>query len=969
MNEKTMNGKKLFKVALPVIIGLVLICLITVVISVVSRPDFNATISNANGIYVKLDGYGITNEKLYGNLRYSYGVTDMLSYVDKILLKGEKVDRNSDEYNIFKLELMLGEDYEDLTDEEVLEKKEEYFRSLAIAGYNTEEEINEYFDLEYRRTNYAKKAYKEWVKNHPYNAETLESAYLEMNAAKYKDSVDAIVVTFDSAEEAKAILELFGVDTSEDALKANSNWINKEKNDKRIAWYEELEAKNAALKTEKDDAKKKELEAEIAQLEENLSSLGLSESEWKKDVYFTEVEVQQIFIDMYNFMNAFYNGGDASNYYDENGKLQAKYNILLENTHYKVVNKKESDKVFVDESVEEVNKDFIEIIKNVSEEAINANCKLTYTSEEATAINSALNTTLFSTLKLDKDHYFYSSYTQEPKAFSGNGTYFLAALLNKYEAPELEYDFDDEVATGKTAPSQEVLDEITAYLLEEKFNDDIVTQMLLDLRAENNFVIYDNFLEGMYKAAWDYLYTTTLKMTAGEYPEYTVNKKNSKTLVFALGDDKVTADTFFEMLEEAHGPQTTLSLMANHFVLSNPKYNTLYNHETGEIYDKEAFKEAFDTNVKNIKYYFSAGMYASSGFDSDYGWDNFLKDYLRMDNENELVLNAAGLDDAFKKFYEDQYSYATVLEKMKEIYTNDYYSLKVINVLVYTDYNHDGSPDTYELEGAENEFWTEQQETLAKKLIEELYKNAAATGQDGLYNQLDAVAKEYNEATYNDEKWGVYKKHGLKAKVENEASYTEASSLVEEFHDKMFEVYKEIEKEGQTGIKFDAPYQVDGSFVTSYGYHKVAITESGDRAYATSDPDKTLGFEELRDSQLALLTENLYKLYLEMQEEDYEANKAEILKELGFAEDYVMDTYLQGALQAYYLPAIEELENETEMDLTFSYMRETAVKEGKIVFTNTADKEYYLEIEAIVRANLEKQLEEEHDHSHDHDHE
>ena len=66
MNEKTMNGKKLFKVALPVIIGLVLICLITVVISVVSRPDFNATISNANGIYVKLDGYGITNEKLYG---------------------------------------------------------------------------------------------------------------------------------------------------------------------------------------------------------------------------------------------------------------------------------------------------------------------------------------------------------------------------------------------------------------------------------------------------------------------------------------------------------------------------------------------------------------------------------------------------------------------------------------------------------------------------------------------------------------------------------------------------------------------------------------------------------------------------------------------------------------------------------------------------------------------------------------
>ena len=35
--------------------------------------------------------------------------------------------------------------------------------------------------------------------------------------------------------------------------------------------------------------------------------------------------------------------------------------------------------------------------------------------------------------------------------------------------------------------------------------------MLLELRTERGLVIYDNFLEGMYKAAWDYLYKTTLK--------------------------------------------------------------------------------------------------------------------------------------------------------------------------------------------------------------------------------------------------------------------------------------------------------------------------------------------------------------------------------------------------------------------------------------------------------------------------
>ena len=92
MNEKTMNGKKVFRTALPVILTLVLIALITLTVTIVSKPDFNANITNPNGAYVKLDGYAITNEKLYLNMRYNYGITEMLAYVDQILLKDEKVE-------------------------------------------------------------------------------------------------------------------------------------------------------------------------------------------------------------------------------------------------------------------------------------------------------------------------------------------------------------------------------------------------------------------------------------------------------------------------------------------------------------------------------------------------------------------------------------------------------------------------------------------------------------------------------------------------------------------------------------------------------------------------------------------------------------------------------------------------------------------------------------------------------------
>ena len=88
---------------------------------------------------------------------------------------------------------------------------------------------------------------------------------------------------------------------------------------------------------------------------------------------------------------------------------------------------------------------------------------------------------------------------------------------------------------------------------------------------------------------------------------------------------------------------------------------------------------------------------------------------------------------------------------MKKIYDNDFYSLTVINVLVYTDYDQNGKPDEYELnEEKEQTAWTQLQEAKAQELLEAIYAAAPATGEDGLYKQLVAVVNEYSQATYND---------------------------------------------------------------------------------------------------------------------------------------------------------------------------------------------------------------------------
>ena len=145
MNEKTMNGKKALKTALPVVIALVLVALITLTISLASRPGFNASIDDPNGAYLKLDGYVITNDKVYVNLRYNYGVSEMLAYVDEILLKDINVDRNSEEYIAVKNKLIYGENHEDLTATEKAEKlanELELYEGLRLSVSHCEEVIN-----------------------------------------------------------------------------------------------------------------------------------------------------------------------------------------------------------------------------------------------------------------------------------------------------------------------------------------------------------------------------------------------------------------------------------------------------------------------------------------------------------------------------------------------------------------------------------------------------------------------------------------------------------------------------------------------------------------------------------------------------------------------------------------------------------------------------------------------------------
>lgn len=962
----SMDGKSALRVALPVIIGLIVVAISTVIIAIASKPKANPQIDNPKDVYANFGSYQLSNDKLYTNMKYSYGVSEMTTLIDTDLLKDISVDRTSAEYKAFVEKLIYGEDAEELTKEEKDEKAAEYKDKLLVAGYD-EDDTDAYFDLEYRRNVYAKKAYAEYIAEKGYTAEELAAGYAEMEKELYTSTAKALTISFNTSDLAKKVMAKFGIDT---AKLTSDGWVNAEKEAKRLSLladitaledmaegYEEQIAGGTlsdAEKTEK-EAAIADAKAQITEITNQILAFGIEKT--TDTIFMTIVEVQQAFINMYNYMNAYYLGGDATKYFDADNNLLPEYQVLKEGVNYEFVDKTFEYVNSSGDQIQEVRK----VIKfiDLPEDDQNPYVKYNFTKDEATEINSNVSSQLFTTLSNKAEDGFFKTYTLAPKEYSSGNQTFLALLVERNDAPENNYDFDEEVDDDKVAPTDEMIAEIEEYLIEEKFNDDITTQMLLILRADHGLKIYDTYLEAVYKAAYDYLYGTTLKIT--DYPEYEATNKVHKTKVYEYTNSngatvELSAQQLFTNLEEKHGVTTTLSLMANHIILSNKDYNTLYNPYTGETYDLEALKKGTENELINIKYYFDNDYYKSAGFPATYGWEKFLHDYLRMEDERELVLNMVGIEDAYNAFYKTTYDDAKLKEQMNKIW-DEYFSMSVINLLVYTDYNNDGNPDEFVLEeGKSQEYWSDQQMAAVNELTALAYKLAKDVDATSLAAQLAEIANEYEAADYDDAVWGKYKKLGLHVKAEAAADYTSTSNLVEEFITECLEVYKNIEKDGKLGVTFDAPHEVAKVFPTVFGYHKIAIVKSTARPHVSDEVDETLDSATKRDAELAKLTKDLYELYVEMQAEDYETNKADILSELGFVKDYVMPTNTKNALATYYDAAVKVLEGDTYTDLAINNLRKQLVENDTYTFADSSKKALYDKIEAILIADLEETL-------------
>ena len=226
-----------------------------------------------------------------------------------------------------------------------------------------------------------------------------------------------------------------------------------------------------------------------------------------------------------------------------------------------------------------------------------------------------------------------------------------------------------------------------------------------------------------------------------EAKEYTRTEGVSDTVVVQFELDgtthKLTADDLFARLVKRHGTDLAISYLNEYVVLQN---SLVYNYLTGEVIVQNDYDDYYEDEVTAIKEAFEAGDYASAGYPSNYGWENFLRDHLGVTAEIELLYSPSSeLYTQAYDVYEDklaQGKHEEILEIATEIF-NETFKVNAYALSVYVDADDDANADKL------------APEVLDTEDVEEFYSLSAAdfwAKHSEKYTEYGATAEEFAAA-------------------------------------------------------------------------------------------------------------------------------------------------------------------------------------------------------------------------------
>lgn len=468
--------------------------------------------------------------------------------------------------------------------------------------------------------------------------------------------------------------------------------------------------------------------------------------------------------------------------------------------------------------------------------------------------------------------------------------------------------------------NQEIYDEVSERLLETKVygsnGSTNVSNKLISLRKDVNFVIYDYYLGLDYKKS-----ATT----------YEINNRGHKTLVASM-DRTLTSDDRVEI---------TADDLHTYTLEKNPSVYTLYAAQFKEVLYSDYFEEAFGsqrnikrnntdrmdemyTQVANSKQYYSymKNLYAQYGM--QYPYKNFSDyAYAQYGTKTELALIEYFITRELQPYLIDsvinQYNVVEALLSIVEDNFNNYFSLDVVHLLIFIDFDEDGRPDDFK----------EYMDNLTTEEVEEF--NSLLAQLEIAINEFEgtftALVDQYIKATRTDEIWGAFKQKGiilltedLNVKDSEEENVTHSltysgeygtkDSYAKEFTQALISLYQEYQLPQNTELS----ELYSDLVITDFGIHLILVKKGDDfdkfsAKFTSSSPNASLYPQSVFNEndmptlqQLQLYaTYKFYEMVYDLTDADVEEKFNITIPKIPASVAKALDFYFDGILNEFYV--------------------------------------------------------------------
>lgn len=505
-------------------------------------------------------------------------------------------------------------------------------------------------------------------------------------------------------------------------------------------------------------------------------------------------------------------------------------------------------------------------------------------------------------------------------------------------------------------PFKTILNDPTMYgkLYTQLLNDAVygdngntnISDHMIALRQEYNLTIYDYYLQLDYQQA---------------DADYVINDKGNKEVLFSLsghpGDDsatyEVTADDYFNYVIAKNSALYLLYASQLKELVYSPYFEIMFGSETDLSKNKSTKMDDMYTQVKSAKdyYVYLQNLYATYGLTFTYAsFNDYI--YLQYSVKSESELLSYFVLGALQPFIINEavqnYDLVPLMYDSVKDYYDNYFSLNVTHLVIYVDFNEDGSPDNF------NDYYdglTVDQQDAFDTLIAQF--EAAIDDFDGDYTEFVTA---YQEASRDDATWGAFKQAGIWVLTEDlnqtddngdahsvtySGDYGVKDTYVPEYVSALLNLYNLYQLEENQSLD-----ELQSSLITTeFGYHLILVTPGDDfakptAAFTETDPANPIysAGSENPDGMPTLEQLNLYATYYfysivyDLTDAEIESQYGITVPDLPATVTAALDVYFKAQLEgAYVLGTVniilaDSLQTGTFVDTTYNTRTDAEIK-------------------------------------------